>query len=100
MLRYLPSFERDLAETINHITNKLENPSAAKRLTNDVETAITKRLDHPLSFAPYPTIRVRKVPYHRIYVGNYTIFYVVIGDVMEVRRFMYSAMDIDRRLEN
>ncbi|MCM1488697.1 MAG: type II toxin-antitoxin system RelE/ParE family toxin, partial [Firmicutes bacterium] len=35
---------------------------------------------------------------YRIYVGNYTVFYVVIGDVMEVRRFIYSRRNFDRLL--
>ena len=29
---------------------------------------------------------------------NYTIFYVVIGDTMEVRRIIYSRRDMSRKL--
>ena len=32
--------------------------------------------------------------YYRIYVRNYVIFYVVKGDVMEVRRILYSRRDL------
>ena len=48
----------------------------------------------PLSFEPYKSIKHRNDNYYRIYVGNYTVFYVVIDDVMEVRRFIYSARDL------
>ena len=57
------------------------------------ETAILERLDNPLAFEPYPSIKKRKFPYYRIYVRNYVIYYVVIGEVMEVRRFLYGARD-------
>lgn len=48
-LRYLPLFEQDLIGVVNYITNVLKNEDAALRLINDVETAILKRLDNPLS---------------------------------------------------
>ncbi len=41
-----------------------------------------------------------KVTYYRIYVKNFTVYYVVIpmGDrkIMEVRRFLYNRQDRDR----
>lgn len=97
-LRYLPLFEQDLLDTVDYITNVLQNEGAAQRLINDVETAILKRLENPLSFEPYRSAKKRENPYYRIYVRNYTIFYVVIGNVMEVRRLIYSARNIDRIL--
>ncbi len=97
-LQYLPLFEQDLVQTVSYITNVLKNPDAAEKLANDVEAAILERLDHPLMFEPYPSAKKRKYPYYRIYVRNYVIYYVVIGDVMEVRRFLYGARDTDRYL--
>ena len=40
----------------------------------------------------------RDYPYYRIYVKKYVIYYVVIDNVMEVRRLMYGAGDVDRHL--
>lgn len=97
-LRYLPLFEQDLVQTVNYITNVLKNPEAAEKLVNDVETAIQERLNNPLAFEPYPSIKKRKYPYYRIYVRNYVVYYVVIGEVMEIRRFLYGARDTDRYL--
>ena len=93
-LRYLPLFARDLAEAQDYIALNLKNPSAALRLVEDTERAILQRSANPLSFAPYRSIRDRKLPYYRINIGNYTVFYVVIGEIMEVRRFVYSKRDI------
>ena len=50
---------------------------------NDVEDAILERLEYPLAFEPFPS-KKRDYPYYRIYIRNYVIYYVVIGDVMEV----------------
>lgn len=93
-LQYLPLFEQDLIQTASYITNVLRNPDAAKKLLDDVETAILERLNNPLAFESYPSAKKRKYTYYRIYVRNYVICYVVIDDVMEVRRFLYGARDI------
>ena len=95
-LRYLPLFEQDLVQTVSYITNVLKNPDAAEKLVNDAETAILERLNNPLAFEPYPSVKKRKYPYYRIYVRNYVVYYVVIGDMMEVRRFLYGARDTER----
>jgi plasmid stabilization system protein ParE len=93
-LRYLPLFEQDLAEARDYIAHTLGNPVAALRLVTDTERAIEKRLDAPLSFEPYHSVKDRKHLYYRIRIRNYTVFYVVIGDVMEVRRFVYSKRNL------
>ena len=93
-LEYLPLFKQDMANARNYIATELNNPSAALRLINDTEKAIHKRLKNPLGFAPYHSIRDREQPYYRIYVRNYSVFYVVIDNVMEVRRFIYSKRNL------
>lgn len=98
-LTFLPLFEKDLLEITDYITNKLQNPSASQRLVDDVELAIAKRLEMPLSFAPYQSSKIRNHPYYRINVRNFSIFYVVIDDTMEVRRLLYSKRNIDELLK-
>ena len=73
-LRYLPLFEQDLLDTVNYISKVLKNEEAAMRLIK------------------------REYPYYRIYVRNYVIYYVVIDDVMEVRRLLYGARNIENLL--
>jgi len=98
-LSYLPQFEHDLAAARDYITFTLQNPDAALRLVEDAEKAILKRLENPLSFQPYPSKRGRKLPYYRITVRNFSVFYVVIDDVMEVRRFVYSKRNLPEILK-
>ena len=93
-LRYLPLFERDLAEARDYIAFTLHNPAAALRLVKDTDEAILKRLDDPTAFSPYRSVRNRKQQYYRIDVRNFSVFYVAIGNVMEVRRFVYSKRNL------
>lgn len=97
-LRYLPLFYEDLDEKITYIAEKLKNPKAASDLLDKVEKAILDRLPVAESFEPYHSIRERKYAYYRIYVDNFTIYYVVIDDkenapTVEVRRFLYNRQD-------
>lgn len=99
-LSFLLLFEEDLNEIVNYISTDLQNPSAADHLVDDIESAIYKRLEAPLSFAPYPSSKKRPHPYYRIRVRNFSVFYVVIDDTMEVRRVLYSKRDLDKLLSD
>ena len=93
-LKYLPIFYEDMAEVVDYISNDLQNPTAALKLIDLTEQAILNRLENPVSFQPIRSKKDRKHPYYRININNYAVFYVVIDDVMEVRRFLYSRRDI------
>ncbi len=98
-LTFLPLFKEDLLEVVDYISNTLQNPDAAHRLVDDVERAIVKRLEMPLAFAPYKSPKIRKHSYYRINVHNFSVFYVVIDDTMEVRRLLFSRRNIDSLLK-
>lgn len=98
-LTFLPLFKEDLLEVVDYISNTLQNPDAAHRLVDDVERAIVKRLEMPLAFAPYQSKKIRKHSYYRIIVHNFSVFYVVIDDTMEVRRLLFSRRNIDSLLK-
>ena len=89
-LRILPLFEDDLNEIVDYITYRLRNPLAAEALIDEAERAIEERLSCAESFEAYHSKRERRYPYYRIQVKEFTIFYVVIGDTVEIRRMMYS----------
>ena len=97
-LRILPLFENDLNEAVDYIVQKLQNAIAARSLVDAVEAAIYARLPEAETFAPYPSRRQWAYPYYYIPVKNFSIFYVVIDDVMEVRRFLYAPRDIDSHI--
>ena len=97
-LHILPLFEDDLSEIVDYIAITLQNPIAADALVDAVENAIEERLSCAESFEPYRSTKERRYPYYRIQVKNYSIFYVVIGDVMEVRRILYNKRNLPKNI--
>ena len=100
-LSYLPLFYDDLEESVVYISDVLCNAEAANDLIDAVEKAILKRLPNAESFEPSHSRNERKYPYYRIYVKNYTIYYVVLPagkgkKIMEVRRMLHNLQDRDR----
>ncbi len=80
-------------EITDYIKTVLQNPMAAENILDKIESAILERLEAPESFAVWKTDIVRTYPYRCINVGNYTVWYVVIDDVMEIRRILYAKRD-------
>lgn len=97
-LRFLPLFEDDLNEIVDYIAIKLRNPLAAENLVQQVQESIRERLTFAEAFEPYPSQKEREHPYYRIYVKHYIVFYVVIDDVMEVRRILYNRRNLQKQL--
>lgn len=97
-LRYLPIFWDDLNGAVTYIKDVLHAPEAARRLIDETEQAILRHLGNPMSAPVYKTTRDRPLPYYWFGVGNYMVFYVVDGNAMEVRRFLYGARDLTRMI--
>jgi len=95
-IRYLSTFETDLEDALDYITLHLQNPVAANQLLKETEEAILERLSAPAAFEPYYSKKERRNPYYRIRIKNYTAYYVVIGDIMELRRFIYNRRNIEK----
>ena len=95
-LSILPVFEDDLNEIVDYITYRLRNPLTAEAFIDEVEKAIYERLSCAESFEPYRSGRERKHPYYPIQVKKYTIFYVVVGNTMEVRQIIYSRQNMKK----
>ncbi len=98
-LRYLPKYVDDLNEIIDYIVLKLYSTESAINLVNKIENAILERSYCPLSFETFKSNRKRKYQYYRIYVDNFVVYYVVIDDIMEVRRILYKSRDVDQIIE-
>lgn len=98
-LRYLPLFEKDLNSILDYIALTLSSPESAIRLADKVDKAILKRLACPLSFEAYQSNRKRNYSYYRIYVDNFIVYYVVIDNVMEVRRILFKARDAQKLIK-
>lgn len=89
-LRFLPIFEEDLSGIVDYMVNVLHNEIAASDFVDAVEKAVQQRRPFAESYEKYISSHQREYPYYQIPVRNYTIFYVVIGNTMEVRRILYG----------
>ena len=97
-LQYLPLFWDDLNAAVSYIADVLRAPEAAERLLDQVEESIRRHVDNPTIAPIYKSSKSRPNPYYWYSVGNYMVFYVVIGNVVEFRRFLYGARDLTKMI--
>lgn len=95
-IKYSSSFINQFNSILKYFVNKLQNKIAAENFYNKVVKEIEKRSENPESYEKYTEIRTRKITYYRIYVKNYTIFYVVKDNTLEVRKILYSRRNFDK----
>ena len=92
--KYTRLFRHDVIQAQDYIAYTLCNPIAAERLVDEIDKAVERRLFNPTGYRKYHSAKDREQPYYTIRVKNYLIFYVVIGDTMEIRRFIYNKRDL------
>lgn len=95
-IKYTDTFMKQFNDILKYLIYKLQNKIAAENFYNEVIEKIEKRSENPESFEKYNSKRKRKNTYYRIYVKNYTIFYTVINNTMEVRRILCSRRNFDK----
>lgn len=89
-IHVLPLFVSELNDILNYISLRLQNPAAAQSLKDAVYDAIVERSACAEAFEPYHSKVKRQYTFYRIYVKNYTVFYTVLGNVMEVQSILYN----------
>lgn len=95
-IKYSSSFINQFNSILKYFVDKLQNKIAAENFYNKVVKEIEKRSENPESYEKYAGIRTRKSIYYRIYVKNYTIFYVIKDNTIEVRKILYSRRNFDK----
>ena len=93
-IKYTYTFTKQFKNILKYFIYKLKNKIAAENFYNEVIREIEKRSENPKSFEKYRSNKKRKNTYYRIYVKNYTIFYVVKNNTMEIRRILYSKRNM------
>ena len=94
-LEYTDNFINDIVQITNYISYDLSNPIAADNLLNDIDKSIINRLKYPIGFRKYASRNNSAEVYYKIHIKNFTVFYVIIEDVMECRRIIYSRRDLE-----
>ena len=95
-IRYSSTYINQFNSILKYIVNNLKNKIAAENFYNEVIKEIEKRSENPEGYEKYISTRKRKNTYYRIYVKNYTIFYIVKDNIMEIRRILYSRRNFDK----
>ena len=80
-VRYTDNFQSDLTEIVLYILEQSQSIDIARRFYEKY---------HPYDGSP---------EYYRIYFGNYTIYYVIENEMMDVRRMLWSGSDVPERIE-
>lgn len=94
-IKYLPTFISQFNNILYYITYELKNKIAADNFYSEVVKQIEIRSEAPESYEVFKTIRNEEIKYYKINVKNYTIFYVVKNNVMEIRRIYYSQRNFE-----
>ena len=95
-IKYTDTFIKQFNNILKYFIYKLQNKIAAEKFYNEVIKEIEKRSEYPESFEKYNSIRKRKNTYYRIYVKNYTIFYTIKDNTMQVRLILSSRRNFDK----
>ena len=94
-IRYLPTFISQFNNILYYITYELKNKIAADNFYNEVVKQIEARSNDLESYEVFRTLKDEKIKYYKINVKNYTIFYVVKNNLMEIRRIYYSQRNFE-----
>ena len=95
-IKYTDTFIKQFNNILKYFIYKLQNKIAADDFYNEVIKEIEKRSEYPESFEKYNSSRKRKNTYYRIYVKNYTIFYTIKDNTMQVRLILSSRRKFDK----
>ena len=88
---YLPIAFDDLDDIFLYITQ--DNPTAAEEVINKIDDSIAQLKTFPL-IGPVPNdFRLRQEGYRMLVVENYTVFYVVEDDIVQIRRILHGSMN-------
>jgi addiction module RelE/StbE family toxin len=98
-IRYLPLALDDLKEIIRYIAYELEAPRAAENLLVKTDKEVQKIADNPFRCRVYFPSDKMKHEYRILHVNNYSLFYVVEKEKIEIYRVMYSQRNIFRVLK-
>ena len=90
-VRIFPSAQQDLLDVIDYL-NTLSKEVALNyydRLTSEISSLriMPERCPRPRDLA------LAAKGYRYLAVGNYLVFYVVIGNIVQIRRILYARRD-------
>ncbi len=97
-IEYTEVFKIEIETVFRYITYELKNVIAAENLLQLADKLITERSKNPESYKSFKIKESSDYTWYRININNYSAFYTVKGNVMTMRRFIYSKRNIGNLL--
>lgn len=95
-VEYLPLAYDDLEDIFTYIV--ADDPEAAATLLNEIDAAILHLEDFPDMGVIPKNRRLANKGYKILIVNAYLVFYVVAGDIVEIRRIVSSKRNYTKLL--
>jgi addiction module RelE/StbE family toxin len=90
---FTPDARTDLQEIRDYITVELRDPEAAERILSEIMARVRALYDFPLAGASLDSVVKYHTDYRFLVCGNYTVFYRVCHDAVQVSRVLYGRRD-------
>ena len=98
-IHYLPIALDDLKSIVRYITYKLESPRSAERLILKLEKEVQKIADNPFRCHLFISPEKLKHEYRVLHIDNYSLFYTVENEKIEIHRVIHALRDISQIIE-
>lgn len=95
-LRILPVAQEDMREVVDYV-NTL-SPQAAQNLYDEIVKGIASLAELPMRCGLLKASELRAKGYRALRVKNYTVFYVVLDDTVQIRRILYTKRQFESLL--
>lgn len=90
---YLPIAEDDILAAVEYIAYKLDNPSAAEALLDELDKTVERVARFPYSSELYRTDRPMRKEIRMVSVKNYVLYYAVAEEAVEMQRLIHRRRD-------
>ena len=88
-IEYLPVAEEDLLEIFDFIRE--DNPRAASAFIDRIDESISQLAGFPKLGTVPNDGRLRRLGYRMLIIDDYLVFYVILGDTVEIRRIIHGS---------
>ena len=90
---YLPLAEEDILEAVDYIAGTLDAPQAAQALLDELDDTVGRISRYPDAHELYLTARPLRDEIRKVPVKGFVLYYAVLEDTVEIRRFLHGRKD-------
>lgn len=96
-VQYSTSFNKELVEAMDYLTNVLSNPNAANKLIKELEEKVKILAVFPRIFSPQ--IHNDDIVY-KFKIQNYSVFYYIQDNTITICNIFYSKRNLSDLLNS